>query len=85
MLDVTPSARAQTFLDLFGEALEKPDIDAAVAMFAEESYWRDLVSFTWNLKTMEGREQIRDMLTRPPSIEFLVAAERRRHDAAAGA
>ncbi len=63
MLDVTPSARAQAFLDRFGEALEKPDIEAAVAMFAEDSYWRDLVSFTWNIKTVEGRDQIRDMLT----------------------
>jgi putative flavoprotein involved in K+ transport len=62
MLDVTPAARAQAFLDRFGEALAKPDIEAAVAMFAEESYWRDLVSFTWNIKTMEGRGQIRDML-----------------------
>ena len=63
MLDVTPAARAQTFLDRFGEALAKPDIEAAVSMFAEESYWRDLVSFTWNIKTVEGRDQIRDMLT----------------------
>ncbi len=62
MLDVTPAARAQAFLDRFGEALEKADIDAAVAMFAEDSFWRDLVSFTWNIKTVEGRGQIRDML-----------------------
>jgi putative flavoprotein involved in K+ transport len=64
MLDVTAAARAQGFLDRFGEALAKPDIEAAVAMFAEESYWRDLVSFTWNIKTVEGRGEIRDMLTR---------------------
>ena len=63
MLDVTPAARAQVFLDRFGEALAKPDIEAAVAMFAEDSYWRDLVSFTWNIKTVEGRDEIRDMLT----------------------
>ena len=31
-------------------------------MFAEESYWRDLVSFTWNIKTIEGRDEIADML-----------------------
>ena len=31
-------------------------------MFAEECYWRDLVAFTWNIKTMEGRDQVRDML-----------------------
>ena len=35
----------------------------AVAMFGVESYWRDLVAFTWNIKTMEGRDQVRDMLT----------------------
>ena len=31
-------------------------------MFAEESYWRDLVSFTWNITTLEGRQGIADML-----------------------
>jgi putative flavoprotein involved in K+ transport len=31
-------------------------------MFGEEGYWRDLVAFTWNLKTAEGRHQIQDML-----------------------
>ena len=32
-------------------------------MFATDCYWRDLVAFTWNLKTVEGREQLADMLT----------------------
>ena len=27
-----------------------------------ESYWRDLVSFTWNIKTLEGKENIKAML-----------------------
>jgi putative flavoprotein involved in K+ transport len=31
-------------------------------MFLPESYWRDLVSFTWNIKTAEGKEDIRAML-----------------------
>ena len=38
------------------------DIDAATDMFAKDGYWRDLVAFTWNIKTMEGRDQVRDML-----------------------
>ena len=33
-------------------------------MFAVDSFWRDLVSFTWNIKTIEGRDAIADMLTR---------------------
>lgn len=62
MLDKTPTARVQAFLDRFGEALEAGRIDEAVNMFAEECYWRDLVTFTWNLKTAEGRGEVRDML-----------------------
>ena len=62
MLDTTPNARVTAFLGKFDAALAAGDIDAAVAMFAAESYWRDLVAFTWNIKTMEGRDQVRDML-----------------------
>ncbi|MEM6354255.1 MAG: NAD(P)/FAD-dependent oxidoreductase [Pseudomonadota bacterium] len=62
MLDTTPHARAETVLKELGSALEARDIDCAVNLFAEESYWRDLVSFTWNIKTVEGRDQIREML-----------------------
>ncbi len=31
-------------------------------MFATDSFWRDLVSFTWNLKTVEGRDGVAGML-----------------------
>ena len=57
-----PNARVAAFLGKFDAALAAGDIDAAVAMFGAESYWRDLVAFTWNIKTMEGRDQVRDML-----------------------
>jgi putative flavoprotein involved in K+ transport len=62
MLDTTPTGRMETFLSRFEEALTAGDIDAAVAMFADECYWRDLVTFTWNIKTMEGRDEVRAML-----------------------
>ena len=62
MLDTTLNARVQVFLDKFEAALVTGDLDAAVGMFAPECYWRDLVAFTWNIKTMEGRDQVRDML-----------------------
>jgi len=50
------------WLQKFGSSLERGDIDAAAGMFEPESYWRDLVSFTWNLKTCEGRAEIKAML-----------------------
>ncbi|TIW00787.1 MAG: NAD(P)/FAD-dependent oxidoreductase [Mesorhizobium sp.] len=62
MLERTPTTKAQALLDKFGKALEAGDIDTAVNCFQADCYWRDLVAFTWNLKTMEGRDQIRDML-----------------------
>src|SRR5271169_3611236 len=50
------------WLSNFGTALDRADFDAAVNMFGEDSYWRDLVSLTWNIKTLEGRENIKAML-----------------------
>ncbi|MDW9789252.1 SidA/IucD/PvdA family monooxygenase [Sinorhizobium meliloti] len=63
MLEESPCTRVDTVLAKLGKALEQGDIDAAVNLFQADCYWRDLVAFTWNLKTMEGQDQIRDMLT----------------------
>lgn len=54
--------KLQAFLDDFGAALSAGEIDVATSTFTEDCYWRDLVSFTWNIVTMEGRDQVRDML-----------------------
>ncbi len=60
--EVTPQQRVDAWLADFEAALAVRDIERAVGMFAVDSFWRDLVSFTWNLKTLEGRDQIADML-----------------------
>lgn len=49
-------------LESLESALKRGDTAAAVALFQPECYWRDLVAFTWNIKTMEGRDQIAAML-----------------------
>ncbi|RKF50738.1 NAD(P)/FAD-dependent oxidoreductase [Paraburkholderia fungorum] len=49
-------------LESLESALKRGDTAAAVALFQPECYWRDLVAFTWNIKTMEGRDQIGAML-----------------------
>jgi DNA-binding CsgD family transcriptional regulator len=58
----TPQARVDAWLANFEAALAVRDVERVVSMFAVDSFWRDLVSFTWNIKTMEGRDQIADML-----------------------
>jgi putative flavoprotein involved in K+ transport len=58
----SPSDAARSWLKRFGAALSKGDSAVAVKLFGEDCYWRDLVSFTWNIKTMEGRSEIAAML-----------------------
>lgn len=59
----SPQERVDAWLADFESALAVRDIERAVSMFAVDSFWRDLVAFTWNLKTMEGRDSIAAMLT----------------------
>ena len=57
------TASVDVWLSAFGDALEANDPARAAALFTEDGFWRDLVAFTWNLKTLEGRAEISDMLT----------------------
>ena len=44
--------------EAFGRALSAPDPAAAAALFAPGGFWRDLLAFTWTIRTFEGREAI---------------------------
>ena len=59
---IAPVGQVSTWLAKLSSALESEDIEAAKALFAEDCYWRDLVAFTWNIVTLEGRDTIGDML-----------------------
>ena len=56
------TTQAQTWVSAFGAALDRGDIPAVTALFHDGGYWRDLLTFTWNIKTMEGRGAIAAML-----------------------
>ncbi len=62
MSNQTPTEQVQSWLDAFSKALSANDTSGAAGLFEEEGFWRDLVSFTWNIKTMEGRASIEKML-----------------------
>jgi putative flavoprotein involved in K+ transport len=62
MSDKTPSQRAQDWLSGFELAMSQGQVAQATAMFDTDCYWRDLVSFTWNICTQEGRSAIQDLL-----------------------
>src|SRR3954453_9330652 len=80
MHDTAPAAKAAAWLAMFSEALDARDIAAAVELFAADCYWRDLVAFTWNVKTMEGKAAISEMLaatlaaTRPSTWQVTSAS-----------
>ena len=61
-IDLSASQQVNNWLQNFDQALRVKDIDKAVDCFETDGYWRDLVSFTWNIKTLEGHAEIKEML-----------------------
>src|SRR5215204_1754354 len=58
----SPTSAAVRWLADFADTLAREDIAATMALFADECFWRDMVAFTWNIKTMEGKDAIADFL-----------------------
>ena len=58
----TARKRVESWLADFEAALAARDAERAAGLFATTCYWRDLVAFTWNIKTVEGRDEVADML-----------------------
>ena len=59
----TAAAQAvDDWLANFESALNSQDPEVAANLFISDCYWRDLISFTWNIITLEGRESIAHML-----------------------
>ncbi|HEY2579595.1 MAG TPA: NAD(P)/FAD-dependent oxidoreductase [Streptosporangiaceae bacterium] len=56
------AAMVAAWLAEFGDALAAGDAAAAAGLFTGDSFWRDLIAFTWNIKTLEGRGEIAAML-----------------------
>jgi putative flavoprotein involved in K+ transport len=75
------TARFETtrWVDDLNAALAAKDALAASSLFATTSFWRDLIAFTWNLKTVENPEGIADMLTATlphlDAVHFTIAQE----------
>ncbi len=69
MTDIAPSTQdtveetVNGWLSAFNDALERGDAEAASELFLDTSFWRDLVAFTWNIKTVENPDGIERMLS----------------------
>jgi len=52
------------WLEKFEKSIKEKNIDAILDLFDKETYWRDLISFTWNIITLESKEDISLMLNK---------------------
>jgi putative flavoprotein involved in K+ transport len=62
MSEKTPTRQVSEWLAALDAAVERADAAGASALFGDDSYWRDLVSFTWNITTAEGNAKVRQMI-----------------------
>src|SRR5580693_3915387 len=49
---------AQNWLTQFETALAKPDDALLKTLFHADSHWRDLLAFTWRIRTVNGADAI---------------------------
>lgn len=56
--DPMAAYQAASWLERFGDALDRSDAAAATALFLPDGHWRDIVAFTWHLHTFTGADQI---------------------------
>lgn len=58
-----PNSAVLNWLEKLSNAFHSNASDDVASLFEKDGYWRDLVAFTWNIKTLEGRDAIRDMVS----------------------
>ncbi|KAI2629543.1 FAD/NAD(P)-binding domain-containing protein [Hypoxylon sp. NC1633] len=60
--DVEALAVATEVVNAFNKLLEKHNDEAIADLFLENSYWRDFLGVTWDLRTMKGKDKIASFL-----------------------
>jgi cation diffusion facilitator CzcD-associated flavoprotein CzcO len=55
---------ARTWLARFAELVESGDLSDAAGLFRPDASWRDIVSLTWDIRSVAGEAGIADMLRR---------------------
>lgn len=77
---IDPKEAAADWLKSFERAASSGDYDTLTNLFAEDGHWRDLVAFTWHIRTVSGRAAIKDAfadrLLQTKPCNFSLAEER---------
>lgn len=54
---------ARDWLNSFAAVVEKGDIDGVLSRLTDDAWWRDILTLTWDLRTFQGPEKIKQFLT----------------------
>lgn len=60
----TPTTAAARWLAAFEAALRAADAAALAALFRPDAHWRDLLAFSWEIRTLSGAIRVVDALAR---------------------
>ena len=58
LIDTSATAAAETWLDDFAAALTSGEPARIAVLFAVDCHWRDIIAFTWDLRTTSGADAI---------------------------
>src|SRR6188508_1135016 len=70
------AALADEWLSRFENALERGDDVALRELFEPDCHWRDLLAFTWDIRTVSGAAALASGLKRTPARNFRTDPER---------
>lgn len=59
---VDASQIASQWLTAFGDKVSKNDIDGILSLLTDDSWWRDLLAMTWDFRSFQGTDRIRQFL-----------------------
>lgn len=60
---VNPIKVASEWLDGFSKSLSKGDVNGVLASLAKDAWWRDLLALTWDLRSFQGQDNIKQFLS----------------------
>jgi hypothetical protein len=74
--EVDPVVVAQTWLERFANYVQADDVEGILNQLVEDAFWRDMLAFTWDLRTFYSRDRIKQLLidrlaiTKPSKLQL---------------
>ncbi|KAJ3901259.1 hypothetical protein F5879DRAFT_1011498 [Lentinula edodes] len=60
--NVNPEEIVSKWFSAFAKLAEAGDVEGLISLFMSESYWRDVLAFTWDFRTFIGSDKIKQFL-----------------------